>query len=206
MSGRLLVLAFATITSAAFHMQQFVGNTCNLLDIWNQATNTISSVQYIQNENEQTLLLSHDCQAGLESILAKCLDGSGPKCTELLLSIAEWPPEDKAIPEGILSKRLNFDQSCSMSCSCPVSDLPIATISGIATGTSAASSTFTSANLMTSNPISGMALSTDSKSSTLDSITTISTAQPESSGSYSQTTSGPLKALQSPIARLCLIK
>ncbi|KAJ5839441.1 hypothetical protein N7455_006029 [Penicillium solitum] len=154
MSGRLLILAFATIASATFHIKQFAGNTCNLLDIWNQATNTSSSVQYVQKENEQTLLLSHDCQAGLESILTKCLDSSGLKCTELLLSIAERPPEDKAIPGGILSKRLNSDQSCSMSCPCAVPDLPIATISGSATSTSAASSTFTS------TPIAGMALGT----------------------------------------------
>ena len=67
-----MILACATIASAKFHINEFAGKTCDLLDIWNQNTNTSSSVQYTQDNNEHSFLLSNDCQGQLKSILTKC--------------------------------------------------------------------------------------------------------------------------------------
>ncbi|KAJ6068205.1 uncharacterized protein N7446_005242 [Penicillium canescens] len=205
MYGRLLLMACATIASAKFHINEFAEKTCDLLDIWNRNANTSSSVQYTQDNKVHSSLLSNDCQGELKSVLVKCLDSSGLKCNDIILSTANEPPAYKSIPGGPLAKRLQSDQSHSESCPYAVYDFPIAMSPEIASSPSTTSGTLDLTELMTSTIVGETTLGPGGKSSTMYTLATGLIGSLESFSSYSQTR-GTVEAMQTVTGRICLIK
>ncbi|OGE47354.1 hypothetical protein PENARI_c048G05153 [Penicillium arizonense] len=205
MYGRLLILACAAIASAKFHINEFAGKTCDLLDIWNRNTNTSSSVQYTQDNNEHSFLLSNDCQGQLKSILTNCLDSSRLKCNNILLSISDESPADESISRRALAKRLQSGQSHPESCSYVVSDLSIAKSSEIASSPSVTSGALDLTQPMTSTIVDKIDLESGGKLSTAYTLAMVSTRHLKPVSSYSQTR-GSMEAMKTSIGRICLIK